>query len=89
MVGNMTDQQCTVFLIRNKLLNSPYFKMHLCLTLHVHAGKFFIVLSSAQMFSSKRFFKEYYSVVSNSLDPDHAQHFVGHDLGPTICQDNI
>ena len=34
----------------------------------------------------KKFFQEYPQSVSNSLEPDQAQHFVGPDLGPNCLQ---
>ena len=34
----------------------------------------------------KKFFQEYHQSVSNSLDPDQGQHFVGPDLGPNCLQ---
>ena len=34
----------------------------------------------------EKFFQEYLIRVSNSLDPDQAQHFVGPDLGPNCLQ---
>ena len=57
----------------------------------LHAGKFVrILLSSADFFFSKlTFSKQSFRNtirVSNGLDPDQDRHFVGPDLGQTICK---
>ena len=50
----------------------------------LHAGYFFMPLSSFATFS-KNSFKNTIRV-SSSLDPDQARHFVGPDLGPNCLQ---
>ena len=48
-----------------------------------------LLLSSADYFkisNFKKFFQDLYQIVSNSLDPDQDQRFVGPDLGPNCLQ---
>ena len=52
-------------------------------------GSFHAFLSSADFFSKSTFSKNYFKNnirVSNSLDPDQAQHFVRPNLGPNCLQ---
>ena len=61
---------------------------------HSHTGTCFVgylhaVLSSADFFQNKLFLKNSFRDairVSNSLDPDQAQRFVGSDLDPNCLQ---
>ena len=50
---------------------------------------FHVFLSSADFFQNElfqKFFQEHYQRLSNGLDPDQDQHFVGPDLGPNCLQ---
>ena len=52
-------------------------------------GNFMLILSSADIFSISTFLKNSLKntiSVSNNLDPDQAQRFVGPDLGPNCLQ---
>ena len=51
-------------------------------------GNFECILFSADLFQNQLFRKILSGIppVSNSLDPDQAQHFVGPDLGPNCLQ---
>ena len=54
----------------------------------LHAG-YFLKISSADIIKKKKnqkLFSVRLARVSNSLDPDQDQHFVGRDLGPNCLQ---
>ena len=55
----------------------------------MHAGKFFMILLSADFFKINLFSKNSFRTafrVSNGLDPDQDRHYVGPDLGPKCLQ---